>query len=137
MAVIDDRVEHEIRIQAPLEVVFTYLTDPDKHSAWMGQQVTLDPRPGGIYRCVMHNYATVTGEYVTVDPPHRVVFTWGFEGDETIPRGSSTVEVTLTPDGSGTVLRLVHTGLPHPALALHDKGWHGYLGQLAAVATSC
>lgn len=31
-------------------------------------------------------------------------------------------------------LRLVHTGLPHPALAGHDKGWHGYLSQLAGAS---
>jgi hypothetical protein len=41
---------------------------------------------------------------------------------------------TLTPDADATVVRLVHTGLPHPALAPHDEGWTGYLAQLVGAA---
>jgi uncharacterized protein YndB with AHSA1/START domain len=130
MAVIADRVEREIEIAAPPEVVFRYFTDEARHPQWMGREVTLDPRPGGLYRCVMNEQATVRGTYVTVDPPRQVVFTWGFEGNDGIPPGSSTVEVTLTPSPAGTIVRLVHTGLPHPALAPHDEGWTGYLKQL-------
>jgi uncharacterized protein YndB with AHSA1/START domain len=131
VAIIDERIEHEIRIQAPPEVVFSYLTDPAKHPAWMGQSADLDARPGGIYRCVMNEQATVRGTYLSVQRPHRVVFTWGFEGNQAVPPGSSTVEITLTRDGDATILRLTHTGLPHPTLASHSQGWQGYLDQLA------
>src|SRR5919109_1370501 len=74
------------------------------------------------------------GEFVEVSPPHRVVFTWGFE-DSTVgvPPGSSTVEVTLEPDGDGTRLRLVHRDLPDASRADHDAGWDGMLERLAAV----
>lgn len=134
MAVIGDRIEHEIRIEAPPESVFTFFVDPVQHSRWIGRHSTLDPRPGGIYRCVMHERATVLGSFQIVDPPRRVVFTWGFEDNADLPPGSSTVEVTLTADADATVVRLVHTGLPHPALMPHDTGWHGYLGQLGQLA---
>jgi len=69
---------------------------------------------------------------VTVDPPHRIVFTWGWEGDGSpVPPGSSTVEITITADGpDATVLRLVHRGLPLPALDRHRDGWEHYLGRL-------
>jgi hypothetical protein len=77
-------------------------------------------------------WSTVIGEYVLVEPPHRVAFTWGFAGSEIVPPGSSTVAVTLTPTPGGTHLRLVHTGLPHPTLGAHDEGWRGYLADLAA-----
>jgi uncharacterized protein YndB with AHSA1/START domain len=80
----------------------------------------------------VHDRATVLGEYVTVDPPRRVEFTWGFDGAAGVPPGSS----TLTPVPDGTLLRLVHTGLPHPSLDGHDAGWNGYLGQLAGVAAA-
>jgi hypothetical protein len=58
------------------------------------------------------------GEYVEVVPNVRVVFTWGWE-DETNPvvPGSTTVEVTLEPDGRNTVVRLRHLALV--ALELH------------------
>ena len=131
MALAGDRIEHEMLIAAPPELVFAFFTDPELYPRWMGREATLDPRPGGIYRCVVHDSATVLGEYVIVDPPRHLEFTWGFEGDTGVPPGSSTVSVTLTPVPQGTLLRLVHTGLPHPALAAHDKGWSGYLTQLA------
>ena len=136
MTVPGDRVEHEIRIVAPPEIVFAFFTDPDRHKRWLGREAFLDPRPGGIYRCVVNDTATVRGEYVVVDPPSRLVFTWGFEGDSVVPPGSSTVSVDLRPDGDGTRLRLVHTGLPHPMLAPHEQGWRGYLDQLRTAAAA-
>jgi len=134
MAIAGDRIEHEVLIAAPPELVFAFFTDPALYPRWMGREATLDPRPGGVYRCVVHDRATVVGEYVIVDPPHRVEFTWGFEGGSGVPPGSSTVSVTLTAVPEGTLLRLVHTGLPHPALAGHDTGWSGYLAQLSREA---
>ncbi|MEO8687641.1 MAG: SRPBCC domain-containing protein [Solirubrobacteraceae bacterium] len=134
MTIAGDRIEHEMVIAAPPELVFAFFTDAELYTRWMGREATLDPRPGGVYRCVVHDTATVVGEYVVVDPPRRVEFTWGFDGGAAVPPGSSTVAVTLTPVPEGTLLRLVHTGLPHPALAGHDTGWTGYLAQLAGAA---
>jgi uncharacterized protein YndB with AHSA1/START domain len=126
----EDRIEQELYIAAPAHKVFAMFTDPDLYVRWMGRQATLDPRPGGIYRCVVHDTATIRGEYVIVDPPHRIDFTWGFEGNPHNPPGSSLVSVTLTPHADGTLLRLIHTGLEHPSLNSHDQGWAGYLEQL-------
>src|SRR6266496_3269222 len=53
------------------------------------------------------------GQYVEIDPPHRVVFTWEWEDQGApAPPARSVVEVTLSPDGDGTLLRLVHRGVP-------------------------
>src|SRR5262245_22826932 len=52
-------------------------------------------------------------------------------GDSPVAPGTSTVEITLEPDGAdGTLLRLAHTGLPLPAVELHRDGWHHYLDRL-------
>lgn len=65
-------------------------------------------------------------------PHSRVVFTWGWEAEgHPIPPGSSTVEISLEPDGQGTLLRLLHRGLPADALAEHGHGWDHYLARLA------
>ena len=93
---------------------------------------TLDARPGGVYRCEINDTHTVVGQYLLVEPPHRVAFTWGFAGSEAVPPGSSTVTVTLTPTPGGTLVRLVHTGLPHPTLGAQQECWRGYLADLAA-----
>ena len=71
------------------------------------------------------------GEFVEIDPPRRVVFTWGWEGMDAVPPGSSTVEVTFEPDGDATILRLVHRGLPSAEeVQQHSHGWDMYLGRL-------
>ncbi|HEX6711803.1 MAG TPA: SRPBCC domain-containing protein [Thermoleophilaceae bacterium] len=129
-------VECEIRIEASPETVFEFFTDPAKAVQWMGQTATLDPRVGGIYKVTMSNDWVVVGEYVEVDPPRRVVFTWGWEdGVAFTPPGSSTVEIDLIPDGDATLVRLVHSGLPSEASAAHRGGWEKFLPRLAAVAS--
>ena len=75
-------------------------------------------------------------EFVTVDPPKRVVFTWGFtEPTVNVPVGSTTVEVSLTPEGSGTRVQLVHHDLPPSEIGSHEDGWTAMLERLAAAVT--
>lgn len=56
----------------------------------------------------------VRGPCEVVDPPRRLVFTWGFVGSPELPPGASSVEVTLTKQASGTRVELIHRGLPEP-----------------------
>ena len=76
------------------------------------------------------------GEYVEVTPFSRVVFTWGWESEgNPVPPGSSTVEITLVPDGEGTLVRLRHSGLPTDhAREQHSQGWAHYLNRLTFAA---
>jgi uncharacterized protein YndB with AHSA1/START domain len=128
-------VTREIRIAARPETVFEFLVDPALQRRWMGTDAQLEPQPGGLYRVVVNPRSTVRGEFVEVVPHSRVVFTWGFEEpDATVPPGMSTVEVTLMPDGEGTLLRLVHRDLPEPSSAQHDMGWEHFLGRLGIAA---
>jgi uncharacterized protein YndB with AHSA1/START domain len=131
-------VEREVRIAARPETVFEFFIDPDKMILWKGRRAELDPRPGGIYRVEMAEHIVARGEYVELDPPNRVVFTWGWEGQESgpdaVPPGSSRVEVTLDADGDGTLVRLRHLDLPEEAREIHGHGWDLYLGRLAISA---
>jgi uncharacterized protein YndB with AHSA1/START domain len=130
--------EREIRIDAPPEAVFAHFTDPAKMVRWMGSDATLDPRPGGICRVNFVRElgeATATGEFVEVVPYSRVVFTWGWERDLFgVPPASTRVEVSLDPDGSGTLVRLVHHELPEEGVEAHAAGWPRYLSRLSLVA---
>jgi uncharacterized protein YndB with AHSA1/START domain len=128
-------VRCEVRIEAPPEVVFPFFTDPARMVSWMGVAALLDPRPGGTFRVEPNGRDVVIGEYVEVDPPNRVVFTWGFEGIEPVVEpGSTRVEVTLEQDGDGTLVTLAHHGLADGARDPHAEGWSHYLARLTPVA---
>lgn len=132
----DTAAEVEIRIAASPETVFDFFTDPDKMIQWMGRSAELDPRAGGTLRCDMNGRDIARGEYVAVERPDRIVFTWGWEGEEpTVAPGGSTVEVLLARDGEGTHLRLIHSDLPSAeSAAHHSQGWRHYAERLIVVA---
>jgi uncharacterized protein YndB with AHSA1/START domain len=131
-----DAVEVEVRIAASPETVFDFFVDPDLMVQWMGRAVEVDPRQGGIFRCDIKDETVAAGEYVAVERPHRVVFTWGWEGDgPSVNPGETTVEVLLAPEGDGTHLRLIHHDLPTAESAeKHGHGWRHYLDRLARSA---
>jgi uncharacterized protein YndB with AHSA1/START domain len=131
-------VEREIRVEAAPEAVFEFFTDPERLVRWMGVGATLDPRAGGVFSLNTMADFFIEGEYVAVEPPHRIAFTWGYrdfpgEAGNPFPPGSSTVEVELVPDGEGTIVRLTHR-LPTHLAHFHAMGWENYLGRLAIVA---
>lgn len=102
----------------------------------MGVGAELNPEPGGSFRIDVDGEHFARGEYREIEPPHRLVMTWGWEGDAEVAPGSTTVEITLTPDADGTLLRLRHTGLPNTSqIDAHRKGWVMYTGRLGARLT--
>lgn len=139
-----DVVEIEKRIAARPEIVFSFFTDAELLSRWQGFEAEIDPRPGGIFRVTQTGRSRIVarGEYVEVDAPKRVVFTWGWEQIDGLPDGirgllpgTTTVEVELEPDGDGTILRLRHKGLPgEEARQVHIAGWALALRRLRAAS---
>jgi uncharacterized protein YndB with AHSA1/START domain len=132
-------VEREVVIAASPETVWEYLTDSEKSLRWWGQRATYDLRPGGQFRVDVIPGHSASGEFVELDPPRRLVYTWGWEeGGDTpnvVPPGSTTIEIDLVPEGEGTLLRLVHRDLPsHASAESHTQGWDHYLGRLAVAA---
>jgi uncharacterized protein YndB with AHSA1/START domain len=102
---------------------------------WIGTEVALDPRPGGVFRIVNNTFDVIKGEFREAVPYSRVSFTWGFEGDgHAVPAGSTLVEITLKPEGTGTRLRLTHHTLIGDARDRHDAGWEHYLNRIAVAA---
>ena len=71
------------------------------------------PAAGGRYRVEVLPGDVVLGEFVELDPPRRLVHTWGWESASgSVPPGSTTVAFDLVPRGDGTLVRVTHTGLP-------------------------
>src|SRR5215207_5478768 len=108
-------------IKASPATVFSFFTDRDRWLSWQGVTAEIDARPGGVFRMNVRGNGWASGRFTAVERHRRIVFTWGWEGDNSpIPPGSSTVEIALEPDGdNGTQLTLVHSGLPLPALDTH------------------
>ena len=138
MPEVAEPVVRTVDIEAAPETVFAFFVDADKLNRWLTVDATLDPRAGGV--CTQQHAGAdpergpfaMQGRFVEVDPPHRVVFTWGFTDPEIgVPPGSTVVEVTLTPVGTGTRVTLVHRDLPAAAVDDHAAGWTEMLGRLA------
>src|SRR5205823_2617763 len=75
-------VERTVTIDASPETVWQFLVDPDKTTAWWGMTASFDPRPGGAYRIEVIRGHTASGEFVELDAPRRLVYTFGWEAAE-------------------------------------------------------
>jgi uncharacterized protein YndB with AHSA1/START domain len=146
----DDRtgtVHAVVEIAAPPERVFQALTDPRELEAWWGSDDwyrshdwVVDPRPGGQWSVRTTSAtggpgSTVRGEYIVVDSPRVLEYTWRASWDDFSP---TTIRFVLEPavvDGvAGTRLIMTHTGFADPASAAqsYTPGWSMVLGWLAA-----
>ena len=132
------------RIAAPPAAVFDAWTHPDVLRDWWSASADLRPgsievdlRVGGAFRLAMVDADGVehvaVGEYVTVDRPVRLSFTWNWlESHADAADGNGTlVDVSFAPDGDGTLVTLTHTGIrSEESRASHARGWTGCLDSL-------
>ncbi len=126
--------------KAPPERVFNAWLQREEWQAWIGPEGVdcevplLEPHVGGKYRLNMHlsdgGLIQVTGIFQTIDPPNKLVFTWGRYGDAS---NSSVVTLIFKAKGEMTELTLVHEGLGTVANRDgHGKGWNSALNKLVA-----
>jgi uncharacterized protein YndB with AHSA1/START domain len=130
-------VRREMHIAAPPATVFAFLTDPEKIVSWMGAEATTETHPGGLYlvKGVRDRTNVARGTFREVVPVHRLAYSFGWDGREEVPPGSSLIEIDLIDQDDGTLLRMTHSGLPTATqCANHDKGWAHYLSRLAVAA---
>lgn len=120
-------------VNAPPERVYEYFTRPEALVRWMGDYALLDPRPGGSFTLDVQG-APVRGRYRELEPPHRLVISWGYAGSERLAPGASTVEVRMIAERDGTRVELEHRDLPEPEAEPHSSGWAHYLRRLQIAA---
>lgn len=143
MTMAEYHIEREVVIDAPMEVVWRTITEPEQISQWFAERVVeLELRPGGRGLLVLEgqNDPIVVQE---VEPPTRFSFRWNHPAGEEPVRGNSMlVEFTLAADGERTRLRVVETG--HELFAWsdsekqayveeHREGWATFTDRLVAL----
>ena len=122
-----------VHIEAAPEQVFEYFTSPEAIVRWMGDYALLQAAPGGAFE-VDINGVPVRGRYLEVDPPHRLLISWGHAGSDRLPPGASTVEVRLSPAGGGTRVEIEHRDLPQDMRDAFGRGWSHFVARLAVAA---
>lgn len=135
----------QVDISAPVERVFAALTRGDEIIKWWGSDdlyrttgFTSELRANGPWKATgvgADGVAfSVGGEYLVVEPPHQVTFTWKADWDG---GHTSTVTYRLEAIAGGTRLLLRHDGFAGRADSCrnHANGWERVLGWLGAHAT--
>jgi len=140
-----DAIHGEVLIAAPPERVFQALTDPRQLLQWWGQKGMYhgtdwqaDVRPGGQWRCegvseVDGSSFSVSGEYLEVDPPRLVSYTWIKSWAGPL---KTLVRWELEPVAGGTLVRMSHSGFGNDAASLsaHNQGWQRVIGWMQSFA---
>lgn len=121
----DPVVPHTVTVRrtmaATADTLYRAWTEPDLLGRWFGTVVAADVRIGGRYRVEIHESdGTVNGfvgEYLTLDPPHTVAFTFTHIAQTPADRISDeTVTVSFAPTDDGyTELVLVNAWTGPPA----------------------
>ena len=120
-------------IPVPRERVFQAWLDPTSLAQWMhpggstDATAEVDPRVGGKFRIVMiegpKRYEH-TGEYLAIDPPKRLEFTWISDATDHRP---TVVTIEFLERDRGTELVLTHRRLPPKQVESHRRGWSDIL----------
>jgi uncharacterized protein YndB with AHSA1/START domain len=108
----------ERRYDHPVERVWRAVTAPESTAEWFPCRVEFELRAGGVVRYDMDGFEH--GEVRAVEPPHRLVFSWG--DDE--------LAFELRPDGDGTVFVLTHRFDDRAGAASFASGWEASLEAL-------
>jgi uncharacterized protein YndB with AHSA1/START domain len=133
-------VRLERLLPAPIGEVFAAWTDPALMAQWLAPtgraEVQANLIVGGRFRLTMidgDDHIEHTGEYLVIDPPRRLSFTWQSQYTD---GHASQIDVVLTDHGPATLLVLSHTRLPEATRAPHEGGWVAILQRLAALLSA-
>jgi uncharacterized protein YndB with AHSA1/START domain len=132
-------IEVRRTIRAPRQRVFDAWTKADQLKTWHApgpmtvSLAEIDLRPGGAYRIHMREpdgkEHRVSGVYREVDPPKKVVYTWGWEGDHVVK--DSVVTIEFHERGDATEVVLTHAGIfDDQERGSHEKGWTAIMDKL-------
>ena len=110
-------IERDIEIEAPVEVVWRTITEPELIRTWFSDAADVEARAGAVgsltFRADTDAAHQVAITVVAADRPHRFSYRWVYPAGQRATEGNSTlVTFTLVADGDErTRLRVVESGL--------------------------
>ena len=127
-------------IRAPRQRVFDAWTKASEVKAWHAPGpltctlAEIDLRPGGTFRIHMREpdgkEHRVSGSYREVDPPKKVVYSWGWDGDHVVK--DSTVTIEFHEIGDATEVVLTHAIADDKERGRHENGWTSIMDKFEA-----
>jgi uncharacterized protein YndB with AHSA1/START domain len=128
-------------LPGPIERIWAYITDSDLRRRWLASG-DMQMKAGAPFEFVWRNDELsdppgkrpegfskehrMQSRVVACDPPHKLVITWGENGEVTFD---------LEPIDDDVLLTIIHRRLPDRATTLMvGAGWHMHLDTLAAIA---
>lgn len=130
-------VAREVVVRAPRATVFRFFTDSALWARWWGAGSTIDAKPGGAMKIVYPDGTGASGQVLELQPPERIVFSYGYEGeDKPIAPGGSRVTITLADDPLGTRLSFLHEVADEAVRDHHVQGWRYHLAVFANVVAN-
>ena len=93
------------------------------------------PRVGETFHLDLDGTA-IAGHYIEVDPPHRMLLRWDRQGSDTATLTPTFIEITLTPTGDDTNVRVEFSGLSGEDAAFYPQLWARHLDRIAAALAS-
>jgi uncharacterized protein YndB with AHSA1/START domain len=129
-------MDRRVVIAAPRDLVFRYFTDSERWARWWGKGSTIDPRPEGQVHIVHPNGIEMGGRVVEIDPPSKLVFTYGYRSGSPIPEGGSLVTIYLEEHREGTELSLSHAFAETAMRDQHVQGWRYQLSVFGNVTAN-
>jgi uncharacterized protein YndB with AHSA1/START domain len=123
----NDTIEREIEIDAPVEVVWRTITEPELIRTWFSDVADIEARPGAVgsltFRADTDAPHIVGVAVVAADRPHRFSYRWTYPpGERATETNSTLVTFTLVADGAErTRLRVVESGVDQLDLSDDEK----------------
>ena len=129
---------------ASVERVFKAWTDANQLGQWFAPtddyttKANIDLRVDHEYRiAITHkggNVHTILGTYRVIELPHKLVYTWRWEGG---PASDTLVTVDFNPEGDATKVTITHEQFTNTEdRDKHNEGWNGCLNRLQRTLTT-
>lgn len=147
---IQDKIEQDILIDAPVDVVWKVVTEPDQIEQWFVDKAEIDVREGGAGKLTFVNQDQQTQtahlQVESIQKPTRFAFKWGFTMDQELTPGKTVlVEFLLAAEGDKTRLTVIESGFQAVEwgdsdatqyIKEHTEGWAFFLQKLRDHAQS-